>query len=94
MIHSPFKFLDSYTKEDSKIFFGRESKATRSPLTPSRGNFQRAFQKLSEPAGKLAPLGVRGSDGLSCKTFPISRSKSQQPMAKIQKLKTKSNTTI
>src|SRR6056297_394824 len=24
MIHSPFKFLDSYTKEDSKIFFGRE----------------------------------------------------------------------
>jgi len=24
MIHSPFKFLDSYTKEDSSIFFGRE----------------------------------------------------------------------
>jgi hypothetical protein len=151
MISSPFKFLDSYTKDDASIFFGRESEATRAPLnplkgksqravraenqqrhyderseevaaarsassaqliwfklfklltdsfvalamtfsnclctplTPSRGNFQRAFQKLSEPAGKLAPLGVRGCDGISCKTFPIPRSQSQLPMAKSQK---------
>jgi hypothetical protein len=24
MSHSPFKFLDSYTKDDREIFFGRE----------------------------------------------------------------------
>ncbi len=28
MINSPFKFLDSYTKDDSKIFFGRETDAS------------------------------------------------------------------
>lgn len=25
MLQSPFKFLDSYTKEDKDIFFGRET---------------------------------------------------------------------
>ncbi len=34
MINSPFKFLDSYTKEDSKIFFGREQETD--PSTPLR----------------------------------------------------------
>jgi hypothetical protein len=61
------------------------SNPLRAPLNPLKGKSQRAFQKLSEPVGWLATLGDRGCDGISCKTFPISRSKSQQPMAKSQK---------
>lgn len=74
MIHTPFKFLGSYTKDDSSIFFGRdqETKSQRSPLNPPdlpsgqalKGKTQRAVQKLSKPAGRPAPLGVRGSDGI------------------------------
>jgi len=54
MLQSPFKFLDSYTREDRKIFFGRDREITELKMGTVAAKFpkfqrnvvlqQRAFQ--------------------------------------------------